>query len=346
MNTAHAIPSRPAGDQPPLLDVRDMAVHFRVAQGLRRHRVLRALDGVSFAVPARETLGVVGESGCGKSTLARALLRLVPATGGSAYFDGQDLLALPAERLRILRRQLQIVFQDPLAALDPRMTVGQIISEPLRALMPQMPRAERDARVLAIMQRVGLTTAQVNRYAHEFSGGQAQRIGIARALVIEPRLLVCDEPVSSLDVSIKAQVINLLMELRAERALTLVFIAHDLASVRHIADRVLVLYLGRAVEIAPRDAIFAQPMHPYTRMLFAAAPIPDPDAARRVREAPVRGEIPSPFNPPSGCAFRTRCPHAVERCAVERPELHTVGRHQVACHRAEELAGVPAAPAR
>ncbi len=343
MNAASAsVPVAAAQDaSTPLLDVRELAVHFHIPNGLRKRRVLRAVDGVSFAVPARETLGVVGESGCGKSTLARGLMRLLPATSGSVHFAGDDLLALPKERLRRLRRQFQIVFQDPLAALDPRMTVGQIIGEPLQALVPELPRAQRQERVLAMMQRVGLSAAQVNRYAHEFSGGQAQRIGIARALVVEPRLLVCDEPVSSLDVSIKAQVINLLMDLRDERALTLLFIAHDLASVRHIADRVLVLYLGRAVELASRDAIFAAPRHPYTRMLFAAAPIPDPDAARRAREAPVRGEIPSPFNPPSGCAFRTRCPHAVARCAAERPSLRPLNGSWVACHRAEELAATP-----
>ncbi|MHB1588088.1 MAG: ABC transporter ATP-binding protein [Metallibacterium scheffleri] len=324
---------------PPLLEVDDLAVHFHVPGSgwKQRKRVLRAVDGVSFSVAERETLGIVGESGCGKSTLARALLRLVPTSGGHLHFAGRDLLALDAKSLRPLRRELQIIFQDPLAALDPRMTVGQIIGEPLRALRPELPRAERHARVLAMMQRVGLLPNQVNRYAHEFSGGQAQRIGIARALAVEPRLLVCDEPVSSLDVSIKSQVINLLQDLKTERALTLVFIAHDLASVRHIAQRVLVLYLGRVVEIASRDAIFAQPMHPYTRMLFAAAPIPDPDAARRVRAAPVRGEIPSPFDPPSGCAFRTRCSFAIERCSAERPRLRDLSGGQVACHRAEEL---------
>ncbi|EQD55110.1 oligopeptide/dipeptide ABC transporter, ATPase subunit [mine drainage metagenome] len=332
---------------PPLLDVDDLSVHFRVpGSGWReRNRVLRAVDGVSFNVAERETLGIVGESGCGKSTLARALLRLVPTSSGHLHYAGRDLLALDAAALRPLRRELQIIFQDPLAALDPRMTVGQIIGEPLRALRSDMPRAERRRRVLAMMQRVGLLPSQVNRYAHEFSGGQAQRIGIARALAVEPRLLVCDEPVSSLDVSIKSQVINLLQELKAERALTLVFIAHDLASVRHIAQRVLVLYLGRVVEIAGRDAIFARPMHPYTRMLFAAAPIPDPDAARRMRAAPVRGEIPSPFNPPSGCAFRTRCLHAIERCGAERPALRALGSGQVACHRAEEWLAQPVAPA-
>lgn len=322
-----------------LLEVRGLDVHFPVRdQGLLpRTRTLRAVDGVSFDVHRGEVLGVVGESGCGKSTLSRALLRLIPSTAGSVRFRGRELTGLDARAMRPLRRDMQMIFQDPLASLDPRMTVGEIIAEPLRALLPQMTREERRRRVLDTMQRVGLLPEQVNRYAHEFSGGQAQRIGIARALVVEPALLVCDEPVSALDVSIKSQVINLLLDLRAEHDLTYIFVAHDLASVRHIADRVVVLYLGRVMEIAGRDALYANPRHPYTQMLLSAVPIPDPEQARKRRTSVVRGELPSPLDPPSGCVFRTRCPFADARCAAERPELRTVGDSQVACHHAEHL---------
>lgn len=323
----------------PLLQVRDLDVHFPVrGKGLMpRTLTLRAVDGVSFDVARGEVLGVVGESGCGKSTLSRALLNLVPATAGSVRFRDRELTGLDAKAMRGLRRELQIIFQDPLASLDPRMTVGEIIAEPLRALLPELGRDERRRRVLDNMQRVGLLPAQINRYAHEFSGGQAQRIGIARALVVEPALVVCDEPVSALDVSIKSQVINLLLDLRAERGLTYVFVAHDLTSVRHIADRVMVLYLGRVMEIAARDALYARPRHPYTQMLLSAVPIPDPALARGRSVSVVRGELPSPLNPPSGCAFRTRCPFADARCAAERPILRNVGDSQVACHHAETI---------
>ncbi len=323
-----------------LLEVRDLSVHFPVRGGglFPRTRMLRAVDQVSFDVHAGEVLGVVGESGCGKSTLSRALVGLVPATAGSVRFRGRELTTLGPAALRPLRRDLQIIFQDPLASLDPRMTVGRIIAEPLRALLPDMDRAERRRRVLDTMQRVGLLPGHINRYAHEFSGGQAQRIGIARALVVEPALVICDEPVSALDVSIKSQVINLLLDLRAAQGLTYVFVAHDLASVRHIATRVLVLYLGRAMEIADRDALYATPLHPYTQMLMAAAPIPDPALARKRPSTVVRGELPSPLDPPSGCVFRTRCPFATDRCSAERPELREVHGSLVACHHAEAIA--------
>lgn len=323
-----------------MLAVRDLSVHFPVrGEGLLPHaEVLRAVDGISFDVHRGEVLGVVGESGCGKSTLARAVLGLIPASAGSVRFCGTELTSLDAVAMRGLRRQLQMIFQDPLASLDPRMTVGEIVAEPLQALLPQLPRAERRRRVLDILGRVGLLTAHINRYAHEFSGGQAQRIGIARALVVEPTLVVCDEPVSALDVSIKSQVINLLLDLRSDHGLTYVFVAHDLASVRHIANRVAVLYLGRMMEIADRDALYAQPLHPYTRMLLSAAPIPDPDAARRRTISVVRGELPSPINPPSGCVFRTRCAFATERCSVERPALRDIDGRRVACHHAEAIA--------
>ncbi|NII12162.1 dipeptide ABC transporter ATP-binding protein [Oleiagrimonas sp. C23AA] len=323
-----------------LYSVSHLDVHFPMRdKGLfGKTRLLRAIDDVSFQVHRGETLGVVGESGCGKSTLLRALMRLGPATAGSLQFEGRELTDLDDKAMQPLRRDLQMIFQDPLASLDPRMTVGQIIGEPLRALEPTLDAASRRERVLELMRRVGLLPEQVNRYAHEFSGGQAQRIGIARALIVEPRLLVCDEPVSALDVSIKSQVINLLMDLRTERGLTYVFIAHDLASVRHIADRVVVLYLGRVMEIADRDALYAAPLHPYTQMLLAAVPIPDPRVARQRRMSVVRGELPSPLDPPSGCAFRTRCPFATRRCAEQRPALRDVGAGQVACHHAEAIA--------
>lgn len=323
-----------------LYTVSHLHVRFPVrGKGLwAKPRMLRAIDDVSFEVRRGETLGVVGESGCGKSTLLRALLRLGPATAGSLKFGDRELTTLDDKAMQPLRRDLQMIFQDPLASLDPRMTVGQIIAEPLQALEPGLDAAARRERVLEVMRRVGLLPGQINRYAHAFSGGQAQRIGIARALIVAPRLLVCDEPVSALDVSIKSQVINLLMDLRAERGLSYVFIAHDLASVRHIADRVVVLYLGRVMEIAARDALYATPMHPYTQMLLAAVPIPDPRVARQRRISVVRGELPSPLDPPSGCAFRTRCPFASERCAAERPALRDVGTAQVACHHAEAIA--------
>ena len=322
-----------------LYRVDNLNVHFPVRdKGLwGRSRLLRAIDDVSFAVHRGETLGVVGESGCGKSTLLRALMKLGPVTSGQLAFDGQAIEELDDKAMRPLRRQLQMIFQDPLASLDPRMTVGQIIAEPLQALMPELSASERRDKVQEVMARVGLLPEQINRYAHEFSGGQAQRIGIARALVVEPALVVCDEPVSALDVSIKSQVINLLMDLRDQRGLTYVFIAHDLASVRHIADRVVVLYLGRVMEIASRDALYAKPQHPYTQMLLSAVPIPDPTIARQRQMSVVRGELPSPLNPPSGCAFRTRCPHASDRCAKERPTLRQVGQSQVACHHAETI---------
>lgn len=323
-----------------LLRVRDLRVRFPVTSRrlFGEKRWLKAVDGVSFDVGVNETLGIVGESGCGKSALARALLRLVPLAGGEIEFGGCHLTTLSDNKMRAVRRDLQMIFQDPLASLDPRMTVGSIIDEPLKSLFPQMPKEERRRRVRATMQRVGLLPNQINRYAHEFSGGQAQRIGIARALVVEPKLVVCDEPVSSLDVSIKAQVINLLQDLQRALGLALIFIAHDLGSVRHISNRVVVLYLGSVMEVADRDTIYEMPRHPYTRMLIAAAPIPDPRISRRRRLEIVRGELPSPLSPPSGCPFRTRCTYAIERCSREVPALRRVGGSLVACHRADDAA--------
>ncbi|HEY1898934.1 MAG TPA: oligopeptide/dipeptide ABC transporter ATP-binding protein [Steroidobacteraceae bacterium] len=317
----------------PILQVRDLSVRFPMPGG----RWLQAINAVSFSLEHGETLGVVGESGSGKSTIARALLCLVPASGGAVQFRGTDLLGLDRQQLRGMRRHLQIIFQDPLASLDPRMSVGEIIAEPLREQRPDLNAAARREKTLGIMERVGLLPANLNRYPHEFSGGQAQRIGIARALVLEPEVLVCDEPISALDMSIKSQIANLLKDLQQQTDLSVLFIAHDLAAVRFSCDRVLVLYLGRVMELAARDALFAAPRHPYTRALLQSVPIADPVRARARLAAPLSGEIPSPLSPPSGCVFRTRCPHAITRCAQQVPELRTVGDSLVACHRAEEI---------
>lgn len=321
-----------------LLEVEGLKVHYPVPGNgfFGAVRTLKAVDGVDLSLAPGKTLGVVGESGCGKSTLARAILGLAPVTAGTVRLDGQTINGLSQKALRPVRRRMQVIFQDPLASLDPRMTVGQIIAEPLQIHFPAMDRAARDARVREQMERVGLRANLINRYPHEFSGGQCQRIGIARALVLEPELILCDEPVSALDVSIQAQIINLLENLQSELGLSLLFIAHDLSVVRHISDRVLVMYLGRVVEAADRDALYAAPSHPYTQALLASVPRLDPRAAR-AEAAPLRGDLPSPMDPPSGCAFRTRCPFAVARCAQETPELRAVAGHRVACHRAEEV---------
>jgi oligopeptide transport system ATP-binding protein len=319
-----------------LLAVRELSVAYRVAHR-GGHALLRAVDAVSFEIARGETLGLVGESGSGKSTIARALLRLVPVDSGVALFHGADLLRLSGVRLQAMRRHLQLVFQDPLASLDPRLSIGETIGEPLRVFEPQLSGQQRQQRVLAIIGAVGLGAEQLHRYPHEISGGQAQRIGIARALIIEPDLIVCDEPLSALDVSIKSQISNLLKDLQQQLQLSLLFISHDLAAVRFSCDRVLVLYLGRIMEVAGCDALFTASRHPYTRALMRAAPIPDPVAARARHSAPLEGEIPSPLFAPSGCVFRTRCPIAIDRCAREIPALRQVGDSQVACHRAEEV---------
>lgn len=323
----------------PLLQVNDLRVQYRLSRPAWRPwepapRV-SAVDGVSFTLDAGQTLGVVGESGCGKSTLARALLQLLPA-GADALCTGQVLwngAVVPQGRPGVLRREAQMVFQDPLASLDPRMTVAQIIEEPLRIHERQLDAAARQGKVREMMDRVGLSPRQLNRYPHEFSGGQCQRIGIARALILGPRLLVCDEPVSALDVSIQAQILNLLADLQRETGVAVLFIAHDLAVVRHVSQRVLVMYLGRVVESASRDALYTTPRHPYTRALLSAVPLPDPKRERAKVIELLQGDIPSPLNPPSGCAFRTRCPLAQARCAAQTPALRTDEQgHAVACH--------------
>ena len=318
-----------------LLTVRDLRVTFSLrregAMPWAKPTALRAVNGVDFTLRAGETLGIVGESGCGKSTLARALIGLVPATGQAEWIDGRDLLALSPRQMMAYRQDIQMVFQDPLASLNPRMNVGQIIAEPLVTHRPDLPRAEIRDRVRAMMEKVGLLPNQINRYPHEFSGGQCQRIGIARALIVEPRLVICDEPVSALDVSIQAQVINLLIRLQKELGLSLIFIAHDLSVVKHVSDRVMVLYLGKVMELASASELYGSPQHPYTQALLSAVPVPDPtvEAARTI--VPLKGDLPSPMNPPSGCVFRTRCPRAEARCAAEVPAL-AGGDHAVACH--------------
>jgi oligopeptide transport system ATP-binding protein len=320
----------------PLLSVRDLSVHYAIKGSSgwpwARPQVLRALDGVSFDLYPGETLGVVGESGCGKSTLARALLNLAPATAGSVAWRGRPMRSGDKGGWQAMRREVQMIFQDPLASLDPRMTVGEIIAEPLRTHCPALSRADVMGKVRAMMARVGLSDQHLNRYPHEFSGGQCQRIGIARALVLQPRLVICDEPVSALDVSIQAQIINLLKALQAEMGLSLLFIAHDLAVVKHLSQRVMVMYLGRAVEIASRQALYASPGHPYTRALLSAVALPDPRRERGKRLQLLNGDLPSPVDPPSGCSFRTRCPQATAACAADRPALRALTETtQVAC---------------
>jgi oligopeptide transport system ATP-binding protein len=315
-------------------------VHFPIAAGgfLRRRYVpFKAVDGVSFELRPGETLGIVGESGCGKSTLGRALLQLIPSTDGQVIWLGENLAGRDSQAMRRYRRDLQIIFQDPLASLDPRMPVGEIIAEPLITHEPGLARAEVRARVQEMMRAVGLLPQMINRYPHEFSGGQCQRIGIARAMILKPKLIVCDEPVSALDVSIQAQIVNLLMALQREFGLSLIFISHNLAVVRHICHRIMVLYLGRMAEIASRDDLYARPRHPYTQALISAVPIPDPELERSRHRIVLTGDLPSPLRPPSGCVFRTRCPRASEVCAERLPAVEVVaGDHEVACHHWRE----------
>jgi oligopeptide transport system ATP-binding protein len=316
--------------------VRDVKVEFQIKDDKgwpwTPPRSLKAVNGISFDLHAGETLGVVGESGCGKSTLARALLNLNPANSGSIQWMGQEMQGASDAAWMNVRKDIQMIFQDPLASLNPRMTVAQIIAEPLRTHHPEMSTDEVMAKVRNIMGRVGLTAQQINRYPHEFSGGQCQRIGIARALILSPKLIVCDEPVSALDVSIQAQIINLLKELQAEFGLALIFIAHDLAVVRHISHRIMVMYLGRAMEFADKRALYQNPRHPYTQALLSAIPIPDPEQERNKVVQLLQGDLPSPMNPPSGCVFRTRCPKAQAGCAAEVPVLRGMDAgSQVAC---------------
>jgi peptide/nickel transport system ATP-binding protein/oligopeptide transport system ATP-binding protein len=325
-----------------LVEAEGLVKHFvarRSALG-RPTATVKAVDGVSFTVEAGKTLALVGESGSGKSTVGRLVLRLIEPTAGSMRFAGQDVFALDNTATRAFRRKAQLVFQDPYASLNPRMTVSAMLSEPL-ALHDIVPAAERGARVAELMEMVGLEPRFAPRYPHEFSGGQRQRIVIARALAVEPKLIVCDEPVSALDVSIRSQVLNLLRDLQQRLGLAYIFISHDLAVVKHIADRVAVMYLGRIVEAAPTDELFANPRHPYTQALLSAIPIPRAHARRDRTILP--GDVPSPINPPPGCHLHLRCPHAIERCRVERPALIDSGDHATACHRWPELPAAAAA---
>ena len=328
----------------PILKVEDLSIHFRIdaGEGLFRHdyQTIKAVDRVSFELGAAETLGIVGESGCGKSTLARAILGLVAPAGGRIVWLGENLIGKSEEEMRAKRRELQLIFQDPYGSLDPRMTIGQIVGEPLQNFFPSMSRMQVRERVSGMLKMVGLAPEQINRYPHEFSGGQCQRIGIARALVVNPRLVVCDEPVSALDVSIQAQIVNLLRELQKKLQLSLIFIAHDLSVVRHVSNRVLVMYLGRVMEVADSERIYREPAHPYTRALIESVPIPESRAERERARRSLGGELPSPTNPPSGCVFRTRCPFAQDKCARAEPPLEELeDGTRVACVRHAEIRG-------
>ncbi len=332
VNTIRSLPSEM------LVSVRGLVKHFPVEGS---DDVVRAVDGVSFQIFSGETLGLVGESGCGKSTVGRCLLRLIEPTSGEVNFLGRDVLSLGRQELRELRREMQIIFQDPYASLNPRMKIGDIVAEPL-VIHKQGNNKQRRERVADLLRRVGLDPDYMNRYAHEFSGGQRQRIGVARTLALNPKLIVADEPVSALDVSVQAQVVNLLQELQEEFKLTYLFISHGLAVVEHISTRVAVMYLGRIVEIASAADLYAKPMHPYTQALLSAIPIPDPTQKRK--RIILQGDVPTPINPPSGCRFRTRCPIAIEDCAHIDPELREISHgHEVACIRVPGWTDAPAA---
>ncbi len=319
-----------------LVEVKDLKEYFDISTGLFSSKPLKAVDGVSFAIKQGETLGLVGESGCGKTTVGRTMLHLYKPTSGEIWFDGKKIET--KKDILEYRQKTAMVFQDPYSSLNPRMTVADIIAEPLDVHKMYANKKERQERVLELMARVGLNSEHANRYAHEFSGGQRQRIGIARSLAMKPEFIVCDEPVSALDVSIQAQVINMFDELQDQMGLTYLFIAHDLLVVRHISDRIAVMYLGKMVELADAKEIYDHPLHPYTKSLMSAVPLPDPKKARENKRIVLSGDIPSPLNAPSGCPFRTRCPYATEACAEEMPAFNEVASgHFVACHNLDKV---------
>jgi peptide/nickel transport system ATP-binding protein/oligopeptide transport system ATP-binding protein len=330
------LPSTAAQDGQPLLEVRNLVKHFPITRGIviqRKIGAVRAVDNISFEVKRGETLGIVGETGCGKSTTARLLVRLLDPTDGEVLFQGKDIAKAKGEQLKELHRNTQMIFQDPYSSLNPRKTVGSIIAEPFAIHGLLSEKGARKKRVQELMDRVGLNPEHYNRYPHEFSGGQRQRIGVARAIALEPKLLVADEPVSALDVSIQAQVLNLLRGLQRELDLTLIFIAHDLSVVRHMCDRVAVMYLGKIVELAPSNSLYGFPRHPYTGALLSAVPVANPHLSRRRSRQLLTGDVPSPANPPSACRFHTRCPKAQEICSQEEPPLEDKGRRTIAaCH--------------
>ena len=319
-----------------LVEVKDLKKYFPITKGIifqRRVGDIKAVDGISFFIRRGETLGLVGESGCGKTTTGRAILQLYHPTAGEVFFEGQNLCEMRGEKLRRMRKKMQMIFQDPYASLNPRMTVGNIIGEPLEVHNIAKGK-EKMERVQELLRIVGLNPYFANRYPHEFSGGQRQRIGVARALALNPSFIVCDEPISSLDVSIQAQIMNLLEDLQGKFGLTYLFIAHDLAVVRHVSNRVAVMYLGKLVELTDRDTLYREPLHPYTKALLSAVPIPDPFVEERRERIILVGDVPSPANPPSGCRFHTRCPLVIDICKEEEPEFRDVGGgHWVACHR-------------
>ena len=315
-----------------VLKVENLKVHFPVKGGLfTKKQVVKAVDGVSFEIYPKETFGLVGESGCGKSTTGRAIVKLYEPTSGTVYYHGEDVTKIKGGHLAEFRRNVQMIFQDPYASLNPRMTVGEIIREPMDIHHIFNTKEEREQRVRELLDIVGLKPDHIRRYPHEFSGGQRQRIGIARTLALHPQFIVCDEPISALDVSIQAQVINLLEHIQKELGISYLFIAHDLSMVKHISDRIGVMYLGNLVEIGDSDDVYHRPLHPYTQALLSAVPIPDPRVAREKKRIVLEGELPSPLDTPSGCVFRTRCPNATERCAREKPGMVNVGKRTVAC---------------